>query len=331
MLRARRRLWVKAVSIVIVSAAGYTGLVLLPSPWWVRVVSALLLVHGCVAAATGIMHDVNHSAFSRSRAVNRALSYTADVLGGSSLLWRHKHNVVHHHNTNVMGVDADIEQAPFARLSPHQRWRPWHRFQTLYLWPLYGFLTVKWFLFGDLLALRQVLAGPPQRRPDVFAVLKLFSGKVFHATWALLLPLLWYPWWAVAVVYLVCSWAVGFTLAVTFQLAHCVDRAEFVEPGAELTGDAALAHQLATTADVTTSSRLGRAYVAWVAGGLDYQVEHHLAPRLPHTVYAAMARRVDEVCAANGLERRRHQSIGAALASHQRRLRAMSRRPAAVS
>jgi linoleoyl-CoA desaturase len=86
-------------------------------------------------------------------------------------------------------------------------------------------------------------------------------------------------------------------------------------------------HQLATTVDV----RLGRgpfsAYLNFLTGGLGYQVEHHLAPKVPHTHYPAMARKVSAMCAANGLRHRIHAGPLAAVASHQRWLRAMGRRP----
>ena len=62
------------------------------------------------------MHDGNHGAFSTLRRVNRIAGWSSDLLGGSSFLWRFKHNTLHHGNTNVVGYDTDIDQMPFARL-----------------------------------------------------------------------------------------------------------------------------------------------------------------------------------------------------------------------
>jgi linoleoyl-CoA desaturase len=86
-------------------------------------------------------------------------------------------------------------------------------------------------------------------------------------------------------------------------------------------------HQLATTVDVRVGHGPLGAYLTFLTGGLGYQVEHHLAPKVPHTHYAAMARKVDAMCAANGLRRREHPGPFAAVASHGRWLRAMGRRP----
>jgi linoleoyl-CoA desaturase len=56
--------------------------------------------------------------------------------GGSST------NHLHHGNTNIVTVDSDLSQAPSARLAPGQPWRPWRRYQYLYMWFLYGFLAI---------------------------------------------------------------------------------------------------------------------------------------------------------------------------------------------
>ncbi len=106
---------------------------------------------------------------------------------------------MHHPNPNVVGVDADIEQGPFARLAPSQVWRPWHRYQHLYMWPLYGFVTLKWFLHSDFAALAVGGIGnhrfaPAERRRTLTRVV---LGKLVHVSWALVIPLLLHPWWGV--------------------------------------------------------------------------------------------------------------------------------------
>lgn len=326
---ARRRLHAKALFIVVLDVVAYSALVFAPLPWWGRVIAAAVLVHALVATATGIMHDANHGAFARRRRVNQALSYTADLLGASSLLWRFQHNDLHHRHTNVEGVDTDIDQAPFARLSPSQPWKPRHRFQHVYMWPLYGFLTLQWFVASDYLSLHNGGMGSTSFRtkPTRGQLARLFTGKAVHLTWALVVPMLFHPVWMVLVTYVVCSWCVGFALAMIFQVAHCVTAADFVAEDRPLRGDDLVRHQLDTTVDVALPGRLSGAYLGFLAGGLEYQVEHHLAPRLPHTYYRVMAKRVSAMCAANGLVHRVHTSPSAALASHVAWLRMMGRPP----
>jgi len=330
---ARRRLHAKAALILTIDAVSYALLVFVPLPWWGRVLSAIALAHGLLATATGIMHDANHGAFARRRRVNQVLAYSADALGASSWLWRFQHNDLHHRHTNVEGVDTDIDQAPFARLSPSQTWKPWHRYQHLYMWPLYGFLTLQWFVASDFKSLAVGGMGTTKFRtkPNRRQLSRLFAGKVVHAGWALALPMLLHPVWQVLLTYVAVSWSVGFALALIFQVAHCVDDADFVAEDTNPRGDDLVRHQLRTTVDVDLPGRIQRAYLGFLTGGLEHQVEHHLAPRLPHTLYGTMARRVSAMCEANGLRHRIHPSPRAALASHVAWLREMGRRPAATT
>jgi linoleoyl-CoA desaturase len=326
---ARRRLHGKAVCIGLLAASSYWWLVLGPSFIIGKIGAAAILIVALTAAATCVFHDANHASFSTSRVVNRVAGYTGDLLGASSWIWRFKHNNLHHGNTNMVGIDADIDQAPFARLAPAQPWRPWHRYQHLYMWVLYGFLTLQWFLFSDYIDLknhgigRQRFAREPRRR-DIGMIL---LGKALHAGWAIALPLAYHRWWAVLTFYLVISWSVGLLLATMFQLAHCVAPAAFPPGDTPRRGQDFIAHQLRTTVDVHCRTKIGAGALHWLMGGLDFQIEHHLAPRLPHTVYPLVAERLARACDQCQLTLHSHATPWRAIASHARWLKAMGARP----
>ncbi len=327
--RGRRRLHRKAGYISVLLAVSYGALVFAPVGFWLRALFGLVLAVACVSLATGVMHDGNHGAFSTNARVSRIAGWSSDLLGASSYLWRFKHNKLHHGNTNVVGYDTDIDQMPFARLAPQQPWRPWHRYQHVYMWFLYGFLTLQWFLLGDLRTLRSGKVGDhalpvrPRRRD----VALISFGKLLHLTWALLIPMLFHPWWGVLAFYLSISWLVGFLLANIFQLAHCVDRAEFFTPDAPRRGADFELHQLRTTVDIRCKVPVVRDALHWMMGGLDHQVEHHLAPKLPHTTHRLAGPRLEGACREAGVTYRVHPSITSAVRSHARWLRAMGRRP----
>jgi linoleoyl-CoA desaturase len=324
--RSTRRLRGKAALVAALSLFSYVGLVFFARGPLLALPLAAVLVIALIATGTSVMHDANHGAFGASQRLNRTLGYSADVLGASSWLWRQKHNVIHHGNTNVVGVDTDIEQMPFARLAPGQPWKWWHRYQHIYIWALYGFLTVQWVLFADVASLLTGKIGsqPMRRRPRRRDVALLLLGKVIHVAWAIALPLAFHRWWVVLAFYFASSWLVGFVLAVFFQLAHCVDVTAFVVPVTPRTGEQFAIHQLRTTADVHFRTVLGRP-VAWLMGGLHHQVVHHLAPGLPHTAYAAMGDRIRRLCATRDVEYHVHSSGWAALRAHGRWLRLMGR------
>jgi linoleoyl-CoA desaturase len=324
--RARRRLHLKALVIVTVVAASYWALVLSELPALMRFGAAAVLAVGLVAVGTSIMHDANHDSFSRHRWLNRVLAYTSDTLGASSWLWRFQHNTLHHGNANVAGFDADIALFPFARLAPSQPWHAWYRGQHVYMWPLYGFLALKNLLVSDLLAMitGRLDAQPirQQRRPTVFVRITL--GKLAHLGWAVVIPLLFNPWWKVVLFYLACSWLVGFLLAIIFQLAHCVDVTTMLDEDVPRRGDDFVTHQLLTTADIASPWPVLGHLFRWVAGGLDHQIEHHLAPRLPHTLYPKTAARFRAACRDHGITYHLHPGVWSALRSHTRWLRLMS-------
>lgn len=326
--RAVRRLRAKTVLIGVLVFGSYFGLLFVADGPALAIPLGAVLVVALVATGTGVMHDANHGAYGRPRWLNTTLAFTADVMGASSWYWRHQHNGLHHGNTNVVGVDADIDQMPFARLAPAQPWKPWHRFQHLYMWPLYGFLTLRMLLldFSALFTRRKASEaehGP--RRLKKRDVIELFAGKSLHIVWALVVPMFFHRWWIVVVFYLGCSWSIGLILATFFQLAHCNDVVGFRDVDAPRRGTDFSVHQLETTANVRTAG-IGRP-VGWLMGGLHHQIEHHLAPGVPHPAYPAMADHVREVSERHQIKYHVHESFRAALKSHIRWLRLMGRRP----
>ena len=78
-------------------------------------------------------------------------------------------------------------------------------------------------------------------------------------------------------------------------------------------------HQVETTVDLARGSRL----LSWVVGGLNFQIEHHLFPRICHVHYPALSRLVQATCAEFGVRYVAHHTLLAVVASHFRWLRRM--------
>ena len=196
----------------------------------------LLCLLGCAVGAvlTGfcVQHDANHGAYFQSRRLNHLMGWSTDaLLGFSSHAWRVKHNVAHHTYTNVDGYDDDINQTPFARMMPSQPSRPWYRLQHVYIWPLYCLMLIRWQIGADAAALvRGRIGNSAIRMPRRWDLVGLVAGKAFFVTWALVIPLLVYPWWVVAAGYAGFAMVASLVTATTFQLAHCVEEAAFVSP-----------------------------------------------------------------------------------------------------
>ena len=121
--------------------------------------------------------------------------------------------------------------------------------------------------------------------------------------------------------YGIAAFVEGITLSVVFQLAHCVEEAEFPLPpdGTARMETSWAAHQVETTVDFAPRNRVLR----WYVGGLNYQIEHHLFPQICHIHYPALAPLVEQTCQAFGLRYNAHPSFRSSLGSHFRWLRRM--------
>ncbi|MFQ5423457.1 MAG: fatty acid desaturase family protein [Phycisphaerae bacterium] len=301
----------------------YTLLVFAPVTWWLAVPLTILLGLSLAAVGFNVQHDGGHGAYSDHRWINKLAATTLDLLGASSYVWARKHNSIHHSYTNITGHDDDINVGLLGRLSPHQRRLWFHRLQHVYLWFLYGFLAIKWHLYDDF---HDVLTGRVGEhrlpRPRGRELLTFVGGKIVFFTLTFALPMLLHPWWIVLSVYAAAAFVQGVVLSVVFQLAHCVEEAEFPMPNVD-TGRMAIAwaeHQVKTTVDFAPCNRL----LTWFVGGLNYQIEHHLFPQICHIHYPALASLVQQTCREFGLPYMAQKSLLVGVASHFRWLRKMS-------
>jgi linoleoyl-CoA desaturase len=280
------------------------------------------LLLGAIITAFCVQHDANHGAYFRSTRYNHLLGWSADaLLGISSYSWRVRHNVAHHTYTNIDGHDGDITQMPVARLVEAQPTRWWYRFQHLYLWPLYSFMGLRLQAVGDFTTMRRGrIAKTPLRTPRRWDLIGFVAGKLTFVTWAIAIPLLVYPWWIVALSFLGVSLLLSLTMVLVFQLAHCVEEAASPSPE-ELRAERHVwaIHQVESTVDFCPRNPA----LTWLLGGLNYQIEHHLFPRTPHTLYPQIAPIVRRIAAEHGVRYTVQGSLWQALSSHGRHLRAL--------
>ncbi|MFL5953681.1 MAG: fatty acid desaturase family protein [Gaiellaceae bacterium] len=322
LLRAcHRQLYGKTVLGFALLTVAWATLVFAQLPTYWVAVAAVAFLFGAVIQSVCLLHDANHGAFFKSRRWNHLLGWTVDVvLGFGSYAWRYKHNVSHHTYPNVDGYDDDIAHAPFARLAASQPVRPWYRWQHMYMWFVYPLALFRWHI-TDLMSLRRNALGKSQFRPprgwDLVGVL---VGKFLFVCGAIGVPLLFHEWQHVLLMYFALTMTASAVMAVVFQLAHAVEEADFASPQA-------LAAEPREWAVYEVESTVGFCHdnsaLTWLLGGLNFQIEHHLFPRLPHTIYPLIAPIVESAARAHGVRYYSHPTLRAAVASHYRHLRAM--------
>ena len=199
-----------------------------------------------------------------------------------------------------------------------------HRAQQIYVWALYGFMLHKWHFVDDFENVARGRLGANRiPRPRGWRRVELYVGKAAFFGWALAVPLLFHRWWVVLLFYGASTFAISIILSVVFQLAHCVEEARptAISPADGRIHESWAIHQVESSVDFARGNRL----LSWYLGGLNYQIEHHLFPRICHLHYAALSTIVQATCADFGVRYTAHDRLGAAIASHGRWLRRMGR------
>ena len=117
----------------------------------------------------------------------------------------------------------------------------------------------------------------------------------------------------------------GVILTVIFQLAHSVEETTYPLPNAEGVIENQWAiHQMNTTVNFCRKSNL----LNWYVGGLNFQVEHHLFPKICHVHYPKIAGIVEKTATEFNVPYLEHRSFGQALRSHFATLRRFGKIPA---
>jgi len=320
------RIYVKTALLLLWSGASYGALMAWASHWWQVVPLCISLGLSLAAIGFNVTHDGNHGAFSGSRFVNRAMGGMLDLLGGSSYVWRWKHNVFHHSYPNVEGLDEDIDFGALCRMSRHQPYFQHQRLQHIYMWILYCMIVPKWHLYDDFAAILQGRLGDNSfPRPRGGELAQFLVGKLVFFSIAFAIPLLFHSLGQVLLVYFLVAVVQGLNLAIVFQLAHSNEEAGSfsAKHPQEIAQQEWAVHQVETTVNFARKSRL----LTWYVGGLNHQIEHHLFPRLSHVHLPAISDIVEQVCREHGVRYSEHPSFWRAVASHYGLLRSMGQAP----
>ncbi|MBI2729843.1 MAG: acyl-CoA desaturase [Sphingobacteriales bacterium] len=318
-------LFIKAVILMVVFVFTYIHLVFFtPNVFW-QVMESVLL--GGVVAAIGfnVMHDGAHGSFSKYKWVNTLAAFSLNMLGGNSFMWNMKHNVIHHAYTNIDGLDDDIDIQPWMRMSSTQKRYKLHKYQHLYFWILYSLLYIFWIFVLDYQKyFKSKIGNMELKTMSIKDHIIFWAFKLFHLFIFVGLPIYMVGFESWVISFLIFTLVAGFVLSIVFQLAHTVEHTSFPMPN-EVTGkldDEWAIHQLKTTANFATKNKL----VSWLVGGLNFQIEHHLFPKISHVHYPAISKIIKQACQEYGIAYIEYPRVRYAVASHVAFLRQMGRK-----
>ncbi len=317
------RLLLKGAILISAAVGLYVTLVFFTPVIWVSVPLCMLLGLNMSLIGFNVMHDGGHHSFSKHRILNTTAAHFLNVLGGTAYFWQIKHNVNHHTYTNIEGLDSDIDVKPFMRLHEGQPLRAYHRFQHIYWFVLYGISYIVWIFYEDF---QKYLSGrisvsSPKKRLPLSQHFVFWLTKLAFIFFYIVVPILFVGWIQWLIGFLVATFVCGVTISIVFQLAHVVDGTEFFSVNETQERPDWAIHQVRSTADFATRNR----FLHWTLGGLNFQIEHHLFPRISHVHYPAVAKYVRQTCAEYGIAYNEYRSMLAAFISHLKHLYRLGR------
>lgn len=279
--------------------------------WMQHTSYPLAIVYGISMALIGlnVQHDANHGAASRKVWVNDLLGLGADFIGGSKWLWMEKH-WTHHAYTNHKEQDPDgFAAEPLLLFNDYPANSPkrafYHSYQAFYaIFVLAGYWLSSVFDFPQVWTLRDAGAtkvGINFQDNEWIASRTKYavSLRILYHVCNVIIPLYNNFSWATVGQINVMGISGSLALGLLFTLSHNFENADR-DPTAQArkTGEPVCWFQ----AQVETSSTYGGLISGWLTGGLNFQVEHHLFPRMSSAWYPYIAPKVREVCAKHGVK-----------------------------
>nr|AFX86441.1 delta-6-desaturase [Microula sikkimensis] len=267
---------------------------------WVHLLSGCLV--GFMWIQSGwIGHDAGHYVAMPSSRLNKLGGILfANCLSGISIgWWKWNHNA-HHISCNSLEYDPDLQYIPFlvvsskffSSLTSHfyqkkltfdtlSRFLVSHQHWTFY--PVMCSARLNMFVQSVIMLLF---------KRNVFNRALEILGLLVFVTWYPLL-LSYLPNWGERTMFVIASLSVTGMQQVQFSLNHF---SSSVYVG-QLKGNDWFERQTSGTLDISCPS-----WMDWFHGGLQFQVEHHLFPRMPRCQFRKVSPFVMELCKKHNLE-----------------------------
>lgn len=317
-----RKLLLKAIIMLSIYIIPFIIILTTPINVWLAIVLVIIMGIGEAGIGMSVMHDAAHGAFSEKKWVNDLFASTMYILGSNTFNWKVQHNILHHTFTNIYGFDQDIETKAVIRLCDHAPLKKIHKYQYIYAFFFYGLMTLS-KLITDITQLidfnKEGITEEQNAKPSIEMV-KLFLTKIIYVLILIVCPIVFtdFKWWQVIIGFSLLHITAGMIMSTIFQMAHVVEGAEQPLPDSVgvIHNDWAV-HQLLATSDFSRDSH----FLNWYAGGLNFQIEHHLFSNTSHIHYRNIAPIVERTAREFGYIYNLKPSFKAAFLSHVQRLK----------
>ncbi|KAE9446326.1 hypothetical protein C3L33_21775, partial [Rhododendron williamsianum] len=245
-------------------------------------------------------HDSGHYKIMPTKGLNRvAQILTGNCLAGISIAWWKWNHNAHHISCNSLDFDPDLQHMPFFVVSSKffhsltscfyerkMNFDAVSRFLVSYQhWTFYPVMCIARInLFAQSIVLLLSKRKVPYRGQEILGLL------VYWIWYPLLVSCL--PNWGERVMFILASFTVTAIQHVQFCLNHFSSTIYLGPP----TGNDWFQKQTSGTLNIECAS-----WMDWFHGGLQFQIEHHLFPRLPRCQLRKISPIVVELCKKHNL------------------------------
>ncbi|KAF5743191.1 putative fatty acid desaturase [Tripterygium wilfordii] len=266
---------------------------------WVHLICGGLMGFSWIQSGW-IGHDSGHYQVMSSRGMTRvAQVLSGNCLAGISIAWWKWNHNAHHIACNSLDFDPDLQHIPFLAVSPkifssftsyfYDRkinFDSFARFLVSYQhWTFYPVMCLaRLNLFAQSFALLLSKRRVSNRGQEILGIL------MFWIWYPLLVSCL--PNWGERVMFVLSSFTVTGIQHVQFCLNHFSSNVYIGAP----TGNNWCEKQTQGTLNISCSP-----WLDWFHGGLQFQIEHHLFPRLPRCHLRTVSPFVKDLCKKHNL------------------------------
>ncbi len=245
--------------------------------------------------------------------------------------WKREHNILHHQYTNIVGKDPDLNYGSL-RVAEQTSWMPYHLIQlSQFFWTAPTFM---WVIGAYATGLTDILRYPSKNKDEYAAILpdkkpktilkavmksakKMVPYSLYNfAFWpALAGPM----WWKVLGGNLTADALRNIYTCSTIYAGHFGDDLVYHDKSFKTNGRG---EWYKMQIEAAHNYKVPKA-ISLLCGALDYQIEHHLFPKLPPNRLREIAPKIQKICERYGLEYRT-SSWGDNLGSGLKRIARMS-------
>lgn len=291
--RSKQILFAKAIMLGLIAISSYSIALFSSFSLITKLCFSILYGATILFLAINLSHDAVHHSVFKNRKLNKFIHHIIfTLLGVDPYLWSLRHVKSHHPYPNVNGVDVDIEDNLFIRLSPHHSCHWYQKYQHYYAWFLYG-LTIftisfyedyKRFFTGKMANINNIPYSRLER-------LWFFCSKITCLFIYFIIP---YTLTDLTASQILIGGFITFYLVSTLFIlllvgTHFFDQAEFPEPNQENKIEHShFYHQLCTSLDWNPNSK----WISFLFGGINAHAAHHLFPSVSHMHYHKISKHI---------------------------------------